>query len=219
MKAVEFLFRRPVKVLQVFRNAVFYGKSQKSWEDRAHMMDWEVMQSQSGYLEEGILYLPETIRSFPDLPQSDLITLEDDNPPTAEVPNRGRYSLWRDTEGQTNRCFNLLHPRKFDFFEIAQEGDDLILSLRPGYFEVGDPERERFRVCVLRPGSDVEIRINGKTDFSLSSRRDRTYLEQHYVFRHLGLFSGCYLMKAPCHKIEKRIPEKRKVIDLKKPLW
>ena len=87
--------------------------------------------------------------------------------------------MWLTNSGKMNGCYNLQHTRELGIFEIAQEHDNLELHLKPDYFEIGIPASNRFRVCMLREGSPVEIMINGKTDFASGSTWDRTFLEQH----------------------------------------
>jgi hypothetical protein len=221
MKLRELVFRHPVRVVQVFRNIIFYGKDQKEFDERAGLMTWHPMHSKSGFIEDGILFLPDSISSLPDLPICDVITIEDDNPlphPLAPWDKRKRVSH-QLPEGETNRCFNLQHPRRLDIFELKKEDRQLELHLRYGYFDIGIPERDNFKVCTLEEGVAVEIMINGKIDSTLTWRARRTFVEQHYVFKSEGMFEKCLLLKQPFEAAIKTVPTERKLVDLKKQLW
>ena len=65
----------------------------------------------------------------------------------------------------------------------------------------------------------MAIKINGKTDASLTSRRERMYKEQHYIYENLGTFQQCYLLNEPSDAIIKKVPDVTRTVDLLKPLW
>lgn len=227
MKLQEISFKRPVKLVQVFRHVHRYDKSEKSFEDRKEDLAWRPISSKNGHVKEGVLFLPEEVLQDPKLTHCDLITVEDD----LQEP-----SLWYGDQGYTyhaalrvprqegpmrpdfHHCFHLHHPNRLDIFEIRQN-EDLELFLRYGYYAVGVPERPNFKLCELKKGSAVEIKINGKTDFSLTSRRGRQFKEQHYIFHYVGDFTHCRILKEPYAPFVKEMPADRKVVDLLKPLW
>ena len=115
-------------------------------------------------------------------------------------------------------CFQSSRPRKYHIFDIRYNSQ-IELHLRYSYFDVGIPARQDFKLCSLKQDVPVEIKINGKTDFSMSSRRARAFKEQRYIFEFLGEFDKCNLMKKPIKSTLKRVPKDRKVIDLMKTLW
>lgn len=220
MKFQEVTFNRTVKVFQVFRNINVYGKVDKSYESRKEKMAWKDMPSKSGHIKDNELYLPEQILKNPDLKTCDLITIEDDNEaeyfisPDSKLTN----SLSSDNTPVLNRCFHLVRPNTLDIFEL-RKNENIELHLRYGYFEVGTPERKNFKLCEINRHQPVEIKINGKTDFSLSSRRARVFKEQHYIIEYIGDFDKCKLLKEPYDAVLKHVPTNRKVVDLIKPLW
>ncbi|MCU7551406.1 hypothetical protein OCK74_19950 [Chitinophagaceae bacterium LB-8] len=220
MKIREIKLKRPVKILQVFRNIVEYSKAEKSFDKRKEEINWGAIQSKSGYVLDHELYLPDTIIEDPGFNNCDLITMVDDNPLTS-FASTGKQYKWASKYGYNllnNHCFNLGHSREFEIFNIKNDGV-LELYLKYGYFEVGIPERGNFKLCDIRKQSPVEIKINGKTDFSLSSRRARVFQEKYYVFEYIGDFNKINLLREPYDHIIKHIPSDRKVVDLIKPLW
>lgn len=197
-------FKHPVCVLQVFRNINVYGKDKRSFEDRKEDMEWKEFHSKSGFVRDGQFYLPETILHLPHFQNGDLITLED--------------SMQQNTSEETNECFYLHHPNPLHIFELKKE-EELVLLLKYGYFEVGAPKRNDFKLCELKLNEPVEIKINGKTDASLTSGRERKFKEQFYIFQFLGQFSECTILREPFVPFVKQVPRERKEVDLLKRLW
>jgi hypothetical protein len=220
MKLQEITFKRPIRIFQVFRNINVYGKANKSFDDRKDRMTWKVIPSKSGHVIDGELYLPEQILKNADLLTCDLITIEDDNQPQTFTSSDLRFTkvIGSNYEPDFNHCFHLARHNKLDIFEIRKE-DEIELHLQYGYFEIGIPERKNFKLCDIKKNKPVEIKINGKTDFSLSSGRERIFKEQDYIFEYIGDFDKCKILKEPYGAILKSVPADRKVIDLNKGLW
>jgi hypothetical protein len=220
MKLQEIIFRRPVTVFQVFRSINIYGKAKKSFDNRKDKAEWSVISSKSGHVFNDELYLPEQILNNPDLLTCDLITIEDDNTPNPYTSSDLRFTkvIGSNSQPDYNHCFHLTRNIKFDIFEIKKE-DDIELYLQYGYFEVGIPKRENFKLSAIRKDRPIEIKINGKTDFSLSSRRTRVFKEQAYIFEYVGDFEKCKILKEPYNHSVKNVPVDRRVVDLIKRLW
>ena len=220
MKLQEITFSRPVKVFQVFRNINVYGKTKKSYDDRKDIMSWSEIHSKGGHILENELYLPMQILKNPDLKTCDLITIEDDNQPQAFTAANLRFTkiIGSNSTPDYNHCFHLTRSNKLDIFEI-RVGVHIEIHLLYGYFEVGIPKRLNFKLCDIKMNKPVEIKINGKTDFSLSSRLARVFKEQDYIIEYIGDFDKCKILKEPYEPTLKQVPTNRKVIDLMKPLW
>lgn len=204
MKYQKFTLKLPIKVFQVFRHINVYDKTKKSYNDRKDTIGLTDIPSKSGYVFKDELYLPESILNNPDLQTCDLVTLEDDFCPMPQ--------------SVANRCFHLKRKCIFDIFEIKSK-EVIELHLQYKYFGVGTPERENFKLGEIKKGKPIEIKINGKTDFSLTSRRARVFKEQTYIFNYIGDFRECKILKEPFDFTMKRLPPDRKVVDLIKPLW
>lgn len=197
-------FRHPVKILQVFSNVNVYGKDQKSFETRREEVKWTDFVSRSGHVKDGKLFLPESVSQQPHFQNCDLITLED--------------SQQESEDAETNRCFYLHHPNPLHIFQLKKE-EELVLDLKYGYFEVGTPKRNDFKLCELKLNEPVEIKINGKTDAAMASGRERKFKEQFYIFNYLGEFREAVFLKEPFAPIIKEIPRERKEVNLLKTLW
>ena len=196
-------FSSPVHVIQLYKKQIRFGKEEKGSFDPKAFLALANSCLSSGFVLGDQLFLPESIKDNKELYNSDLLVIEDDL--LAESPSEFHFL-------QTSRANPL------QIFKIR--GDALLeLHLDWSYFGVGDPSRENMKLCDLVPGKAYEIRINGKTDFSLTGRRPRHYLEQVFVVEHLGNFSECDLISDSEKLPLKKLPESRKVIDLRKLLW
>lgn len=220
MSLKQITFKHPVKVFQVFRNINVYGKANKSFDNRREKTEWKPISSKAGYVKDGELYLPESILGNPDFKTCDVITFEDNaeiKPVTAlDMAYARYYNL--DIKPVYNHCFHLDRVNKLDIFEIRKT-DEIELHLLYGYFEIGTPKRGNIKLCEIRKGEPVEVKINGKTDFSMSSRRARVFKEQAYIFEYIGDFTQCMILKEPYEPVVKHVPEKRKLVDMMKTLW
>jgi len=216
----HFEFSKPVKVIQVFRNINTYRKAERSFDDRREVLEWRPVNSGSGYVKEGMLYLPEHISEDKQFENSNLITIEDDQQPHIYGPCSLAHTdgYGRKVESITNRCYPRSHRWPFDIFKITNSAP-LEIHLEYGHFEIGQPMRQNFKLCEIEVGKPVEIRINGKIDHSLSSGLERLYKEQLYILEYLGEFEQCYLLKSPTQSRQKSIPVRRKVVNLLKTLW
>lgn len=210
MKLQEVTFKRPVRVFQVFRNIHVYDKTQKSFEDRKEALAWQEIPSKSGWVVDNELYLPEKILQDPGFTACNLITIEDNH-----LVNVARTEY----EQESNHCFTLGNFIKLDIFKLKRDHEELELFLQHGYFEVGIPSRDNFKLCTIKKNSPVEIKINGKTESSLTARRARQFKEQHYIIDYIGDFRSCKLLREPYDPVIKQVPANRKVVDLIKPLW
>jgi hypothetical protein len=209
MKPQSITFKKPIKVFQVFRNFNVYKKDEKSFEKRKEKLAWKPIASSSGHINDGIVYLPESIVNHPNFETYDMILMMDDN-----IPNPQNYFL---TEEKV-LFFRRKSLNKLDTF-IIKFDERIEVHLKYGYFSVGTPERDDFKICELKMNQPVEIKINGKIDFSGSGRRGRSFQEQEYIFDYLGDFIECVLLKEPLSSITKQVPQNRKVVDLNKTLW
>lgn len=206
MNFKECRFKKPVKVLQVFKQIHIYGKENKSFESRKEVMKWNDFNSANGYVKEKELFIPEYLIDNARLNESALITLEDshfissNNFPKPNLSNSFPYSK----------------RYSIDIFDLH---NNLDIFLKYDKYEVGIPSRANFKLCELTEQIPVEIKINGKIDFTASRGRERMFKEQQYIFQYLGEFDSYKILKQPFTPILKTIPSDRKLIDLIKPLW
>lgn len=207
MNFEEIILHHPLKILQVYRHIYIYGKENKKTDERSIANTWHSIPSSYSYFLKGGLYIAEDSLITDNIKNSFAILIVDDNTPSASL-----------NVNESVNILNLTHPKKWGFFEISLK-EKLELHLKYDHFEVGEPARDDFKLCELNLNQPVEIQINGKLDFSLSSRRARSYKEQFYIFEYLGEVNNVKLVKKTSTPIIKKVPGKRKIINLLKPLW
>lgn len=219
MKATEITFNQPIHILQIFKNIHVYGKESKSFDDRKEDMEWRPIPSKCGHITNGQLYLPETIIAHPFFYKCNLITLEDENIPLKNDAPELKYSKAPliHPNGH-NQCYDWKHAINTSIFSLKNK-EEMELHLQYGYFEVGTPARENFKCCSIKLNAPVEIKINGKIDSSLTSRKARAFKEQYFVYDYLGIFTKCLLLKEPYQAMVKQVPTQRKEVNLLKTLW
>jgi hypothetical protein len=210
MKHQEVTFKKPVKVLQVYRMVNEYGKEERSFADRKDKLAWKQISSSNGFVSDRVLYLPESIRQDKKFGNCDLITMEDESDIT---PQQEWKMINRHYERGSNHCFSLHHINTYECF--AFKNDPLELSLRYQNTIVGDPSRDNFTLSNLEIDVPVEVKINGKHDTS----RGRYFKEQYYIFHLLGTFDRCLFLTEKDKAVTKVVPSNRKLVDLIKPLW
>lgn len=209
MKPQSIIFKRPFKLVQLFRNINTYGKEEKSFEDRKEKLAWKPIQSTSGYLKDDVVHLPASVLAQTNFKNCDLIILVDDN-------FKEKQNVFYMDENMF--CFQNKSAHELGFIQLKLD-QKIELYLKHGYFEVGFPKRDNFKLCELIVHKPVAIKINGKRDFSAGGRRARTFVEQEYIFHYLGDFIHCEILKEPTIAVQKAIPIEYKIIDLLKPLW
>ncbi|EMR03212.1 hypothetical protein [Cesiribacter andamanensis] len=216
----DWQFRQPIALVQLHRRLLDYGKELRSFDARKTISQWqEPLYSRSGHVQEGVLYLPQLIVEHPQFQQCTFISLEDRHQAQAELPVLASPSCYQQLEPQRNACLDLRHPRSLHIFQLREQDGKIEVHLQWGYFEVGEPRRDNIKLAELEAGKSVEIKINGKRDASLSSRRARTYREQAYIFEHLGHFTQARLLPPSAPAVAKQLPQDRKLVDLLKVLY
>lgn len=209
MNTEEKTLNRPVKIIQVYRYIHIYGKENKSDNNIKNTDPWIPIHSRTGQYIDGKLYISENKWASGNPVNLDLILLLD------EMPSGTSFS---EKETESIYFLNLGHPKKWEIFELSLM-DNLELHLKYDHFAIGEPSREDFKLCELKPNLPVEVKINGKLDFSLTSRRERSYKEQLYIFEYLGEVDKVMILESPISPSQKEIPSNRKIINLIKPLW
>ncbi len=209
MKPQSITFKNPVKIFQVFRNFNIYEKDEKSFEKRKEKLEWKPISSTSGYAKDGLIYLPESMLNHPNFETSEMVLMMDDN-----IQNPQNVTL----TFEKNLSFKRKSLNKLDAF-LLKFDETIEVHLQYGYFQVGTPKRDNFKICELKLNQATEVKINGKVDFSGSGRRRRSFQEQAYIFEYIGDFKTCILLREPFPVTIKQVPADRKVIDLNKTLW
>lgn len=194
-------------VFQVYRSLVIYTKAEKQSGNVAIRPTWQPIHSDNGWVKDGVVYLNKAILEDKKFPSAKVVILMDQQEGSAQTVSHITDKVILSSNLQYN---------KIDFFELAF-ADAFELHLRCDQSMIGLPERDNYQLCLLREGSAVEVNINGKFDFSLTGRMDRTYIEQRYLWQYLGDYDR--FEPTSSHTIKRPDLPERKTIDIRKPLW
>lgn len=115
--------------------------------------------------------------------------------------------------------------RKWDFeiFSIEKSDTnkfDIFLSYQANRFLIGQPDRADHKLFRLKKNEPIKISINGKSDFSMTGRRERSYSEYEYIIEYLGEIESVEFTELSKITTRKLIPKKLgKHIDIRKTLF
>ena len=221
-------------ILQVYHNYFLYHKDMKSFSDRKELTKWKSeISSKSAHLENGKLILSKSDYN-PDILTCDLIILNDFNSESKIEAVKNQNQRWQkdlvDFEKRTDgqvwanlkqvQYFTLIgSQRKFEIFQLKRINNQIELHLLYDLYEIGEPKRENFKLCNLEMNTPIEVKINGKLDYSMSRGRERSYKEHCYIFHLIGETDEFELAREPFKGSVKQIPKPLKTVDLMKELY
>lgn len=205
-KPKEIELKRPLRVIQVYRNACLFQKGDLALGQNRDFLRWPEKSSSTGFVSNGVLRLMQPFEELTRINQYDLVLLFDD---FSDDPDRRERSwlekpcVFKQAASQINLRFLRLKPKE-ERFEIFLSGSDLS----------GWPKRESRKLCELQTGSPVGIKINGKMD----GYHQRYYIEEQFVLEDLGKLQTIQI--APLQEsVLKKVPEPVKRVDLRELLW
>lgn len=105
--------------------------------------------------------------------------------------------------------------------EKVQEGDfDLYVNDLENHYMMNESPMNRFRIGILKKNSPVEVLINGKSDFTMTGRKQRTYFESSYLIQYVGKVESIEFLPYNEVTIERTIPDEfSQRIDLRKKYY
>lgn len=225
-----------IDVVQVWRSVHVIEKPDYTSEKRISIGKWEdSLVSYTGYLKDGTLYLPVREKRKPDLSTADVAILQDIPGFDPFLAGKSWEAVWEgvklpdwfknmhkpSTERQLVCISQLSRPKDFEIFGIHKNQLgilDLHLNYSKNEFLIGIPVRDDHKIAELRPGSSIRYRINGKSDFTFSGRKQRTFTECDYIIEYLGRASKIEFLERNQIGIDKKIPADYKLIDERKIL-
>jgi hypothetical protein len=76
--------------------------------------------------------------------------------------------------------------------------------------------KDSHKLCDLKPGNPIRIRLNTQWDFSASGRRERRYSESEYIIQYLGEAEEMVFIPENKLEVQREIPWRTaKMIDLR----
>ena len=165
-------------VIQIHRSEKVFKKINYTSEQREEFWNpLNVIESESGYLKEGVLVLPIKYQNSLNFQECELIILND---------GLGFQDRSEITEIEIFR--GLKAPKKVGIFTIQKTSSDcyaLSLNFKDNSW-IGVPERDNHKICDLLVGQMVRYQLNGKSDFTSSVGWERRFYEFDYHFELLG---------------------------------
>lgn len=173
--------------------------------------------SRNAYLQGTTLFLPATSRQLPGLDNAGLLIITDSFGPDIPPADPPRSPLPPSVFTQPCRRW------AFEIFQLEKQPPaafGLWLNYSANDAIIGLPRRQNHQIAALPPGGAVRYRLNGKADFTLSGRKQRTYTEFDYIIHYLG--PADQVVFRPLNEMEttKRIPiDSCRMVDERKLLY
>lgn len=176
--------------MHVFHNIHDYGKRENTPDYRKYFLTWPDKQPfEAGYVDQQTVYVNDSIEPHSkDFEQSQMLVLTDYTTSSSYHPICDQlhcrtpwHSLMRDFQ----------HPRHYSIFDITKIGDafQIHLNYKDNGAYIGIPHRDDFMVAELKVNEPLRITINGKSDFTMTGRKARTFYLLDYIFVYYGEFS------------------------------
>ena len=221
-------FTAPVHLIQVFDNSYHYDKNHKSYAKRKEIVKWKNTIASNLYeIAEGCLLLNSAkVDSFGVNQPFNVLLAIDYNLHTAHDlegllrlnENRGKDIFSYPIRDRVSLKFGQIGKSPFRWeilmFKMIEAGI-LEVHFKWDYWKVGVPKRDDFQVAALRRGESVQIKTDGRSDTTLSWRKERTFIERDIIVAYLGTFTSVTYHKELPLK-EKEIIQAKKVVDLMK---
>ncbi|HMK04469.1 MAG TPA: hypothetical protein VK489_09765 [Ferruginibacter sp.] len=222
-----------IDVIQIFKSEERYKKD--NYETAKLLNQWEdSLTSRNGYLKDHTLYLPDTADPAPGIEDARIVIIQDIKgfePFSAETSRQyTRKPRWHMDTNKKHMLY--VNDEIICFYKLAASINLGILRLekeQPGSFilslnytghvlEMGIPERNDHKIAQLKAGKPVRYRTNGKSDFTMSGRKDRTFAEYDFIIAYIGQADKVIFKDAARMETVKKLPADYKLVDERKIL-
>jgi hypothetical protein len=206
-------------VIQIFKYKELFTKDNYTPENRRQLekLPEQIISSQ-GFFEQDSIFLPKFQKENLKVKKPELLLIQDlleHQIAGSERVQRSRREF-REAWHRQLYVFEQLKGRKaFELFKLEKvtaDRCDLFLDYESNAPFIGIPERQEHKLGELRPGEAIRFRINGKSDFSLFGRRERSFHEFDYVIQWLGTAERIQFMDQ--NKIEKTKKLPQELVNL-----
>jgi len=184
--------------IQVYKSVRRFTKANYNPSSRSQFAVWEnEFFSKAGYWKEGTLYLNAMARTNISLENKELIILQEEPKLKAQEPTTQEV-------GELHSFQQLTAPQAYEIFYIkrSEKGFSIHLNYDDHSMNIGIPKRSNHKIADLRRGEAIRYRINGKSDFSLSRGKERSFTELDYIIYYQGEIER--LVYLASNKIETR---------------
>jgi len=188
-----------IDVIQIFKSVERIEKPDYDSTSRQNVGAWESIVSKTGFLKDGIITLPIESKNDPTIKNADLIIIQDINGfdpfsinkswDNSSFPNwfkSSRKEYLNSTNLQLKGFSVLSKPCTFEIFELKKTTSESIEIWLKYSETIGIPKRENHKIAELKQGKSIRFKINGKDDFTITGRKQRTFFEFDFIIEYIG---------------------------------
>lgn len=219
-------------VIQIFKSVDRIEKPDYDTASRQSVGVWETIVSTTGFLKEDTITLPIECKNDPKVKNADLIIIQDikgfdpflvnkswDNSQFPERFKNSRKEYFNSLNPQLKGFSIHSKPWTFEIFELRKTDNDSIEVWLKYSNTIGIPKRENHKIAELKVGKPIRFKINGKDDFTMTGRKQRTFSEFDYILEYIGTADKIEYKESNKIEMSKAIPVTDcKVIDERKIL-
>lgn len=186
-------------VIQIFKSVDRIEKPDYNTASRQSVGVWESIVSKTGFLKEGTISLPIENKNDPQVKNADLIIIQDIKGFDPFLVNKSwdnlRFPKWfknsrkeylNSVNLQLKGFSTLSKPWTFEIFKLRKTDKDSIEVWLKYSDIIGMPKREDHKIAELKVGKPIRFKINGKDDFTMTGRKQRTFSEFDYILEYIG---------------------------------
>jgi hypothetical protein len=186
-------------VIQIFKSVDRIEKPDYNTASRQKVGVWETIASKTGFLKENIITLPIESNNDPKVKNADLIIIQDIKDFDPFLINKfwdnSQFPEWLKSSRKENLNLGNLQlkefsihskPWIFEIFEFKKPNNDTIEVWLKYSDTIGIPKRESHKIAELKIGKPIRYKINGKDDFTMTGRKQRTFSEFDYILEYIG---------------------------------
>jgi len=202
-----------IDVIQVYK---FEGKFEKPFYTSENRKQFNTLKpeidSTCGYLDVDTLVLPIAYKNLPEISSAKFLFLQD------------IYQIYPSSAHENHvlgfKNLNAKIPIEiFKLNKMEPECFDVYLDYAKNATSIGIPKRENHKIGELKLEHPIRYKINGKSDFTFSGRKQRTYYEYDYILEWVGSAKEIKFLAPSQIKRIKRLPLSTcKLIDERKML-
>lgn len=198
-----------IDVIQIFKSVDRIEKPDYDNASRQNVGIWETIISKTGFLKHGTLNLPIEMINDQNIKNSGLIIIQD-------IKINNSYDLHSP---QFKGFSTISKSCNFEIFEFRKTDNDTFEVWLKYSDTIGSPKRENHKIAELKIGKPVRYKINGKDDFTLTGRKQRTFYEFDFLLEYIGKADKIEYKELNKIAITKTLPVTNcKIIDERKIL-
>ncbi len=204
--------------LHVYKSTAIFDKTNYTAENRGKArIGPGPFHLSNGYFKEGTMFLPKAYRSYFGKKEKAVLVIVDDTGKENKYHNlvsAGKAVPFHYIFGESLKSFELfkIRNKEENIFE-------LFLDYGPNAFRIGVPNRTNHKIAELTSEKSILFRINGKSDFTMSGRKQRTFYEFEYLFEPVKKVEHLEFKDDISSLLVKQVPNQEyKIIDERKIL-